>query len=190
MEYNKLPVAKQFRGTCRVVVRDDQVYLLCTKCGQYKPETDFHRSCNSPTKKGYWCKQCRREYEREYRKKSRQLSYKGGSYQILTCEFCGNEFKVSLSELNRLKSHGKRRMFCSMKCSGASRRVEKKKTPVGPRMNPWDNPNYPRKRRVCKFLKKHETEFKDDPERLSVDFLRTMFTTECKDEIKLEDDQS
>lgn len=38
--------------------------LLCTKCGRYKPTTEFHREKRTSTGYAQWCRPCYREYHR------------------------------------------------------------------------------------------------------------------------------
>jgi len=47
----------------------------CTKCGEWRPFTDFNKDKSTPDGMGYWCKQCKAEHAKEYRVKHPRKEY-------------------------------------------------------------------------------------------------------------------
>lgn len=103
----------------------------CTKCGRELDESCFSKRKDTKDGLSYVCRDCKREYDKQFRKKEiQQIEEKGkiekedknviigNDYKILICEKCGKPFKVGR------KSDGKNflvRKYCS-ECSSIKTR--------------------------------------------------------------------
>ena len=86
-----------------------------------------------------------------------------------TCQQCGKEFQVKNTGLRRqINSGAYSPKFCSHECYWESKK--------GGRLS--------RGARVCSLLTEHHETLKDDPERLSTDFLKSLIggvASECEE---------
>ncbi len=61
--------------------KDRPHHLNCAKCGENKPVSEFYaKSSNFPNLRAGYCKDCCREYQREYRERTSQVKEKRCSY--------------------------------------------------------------------------------------------------------------
>ena len=56
---------------------------VCTKCGEEKPLTEFHKSRKSHDGLGYWCKSCKKEFRKRFyeENRGRLLEYRRRYYE-------------------------------------------------------------------------------------------------------------
>lgn len=96
----------------------DMLWRLCTKCGRWKPERDFHRS---RTGQFSYCAGCRREYDRLYyraggkvRRRQRQEARREIAFSWLAeikrgvpCADCERTFPVVVMHFDHLPGEDK-----------------------------------------------------------------------------------
>ena len=171
----------------------------CSRCGLEKPLEEFVRDMTRRDGRRGWCRACKNEYGvnhyaneartvgpfkcqecgREFNLKKSEASrrrtmgkfppkycsqecYKSArrtaSQSVMgpfTCQRCGEVFYISNSSVkSKISSSGFVPKFCSRVCYQASR-----------------GEGATRRKRLCKILSAHHNALKDDPERLSTDFL-------------------
>ena len=119
----------------------------CSKCGEVKPLTEFHKNRSARDGLDHWCKSCKKESMREYCEKNRELVLKrhrrythcvknpscpavgryGAEYVTFACEVCGKEFRRNKSHVDWNYEHeGRLPRFCSRSCTDASKRKDYK----------------------------------------------------------------
>ena len=89
----------------------------CSRCAEKKPITEFHRSSRGHQP---WCRQCRREYDREYHRRRRPIrlaQQKTRHQQIWAwyldlkrdkpCADCGRSFPSSAMQFDHLPGTAK-----------------------------------------------------------------------------------
>ncbi len=73
----------------------------CTKCGRYKPLSGFHRE--GAENHQAWCKDCKREYKREYIKRPEVKTKQRATYERLKDEGYFREYHKKQSQDPRLR---------------------------------------------------------------------------------------
>ena len=119
----------------------------CTKCGEEKPLTEFHKSRKSHDGLGYWCKSCKKEPRRRHYEENLEqvlaghrrylhcvnkpacpaVGGRGAEFVTFTCEACGTEFRRLKSAVDSdYERRGALPRFCSHECYWASMRKDYK----------------------------------------------------------------
>ena len=125
----------------------------CRICGEELPLEAFNRDRKERDGHSRWCRSCQKEY------KVNSYAKEACTEGPFTCQNCGEVFYVtSPSAKSRISSGDYTQKFCSRECYHASRGSA---TPS-------------RKMGVCRILSTHHNILKDDPDRLSTDFLKSL----------------
>ncbi len=115
----------------------------CTKCGEEKPLSEFHRDRTKSDGRKSWCKLCTSGYQREYYEENREkwVGYQreynrcvnnpacpavggyGAEFVTYTSEVCGKEFRRRKARADYdYERRGSLPRFCSRQCHHASMR--------------------------------------------------------------------
>jgi Recombination endonuclease VII len=87
----------------------------CTKCGQVKPLTEFHKLATGRDGRRSECAECARERARRAYRPEDHIT----GLLRLTCQFCGQEFEY-------VKTSGRLRAYCSQRCRYGAGEAAKK----------------------------------------------------------------
>ena len=120
---------------------------VCTKCGEEKPLTEFHKDLIACDGLQHWCKSCKNECQRGYRERNQMqeavysrryyrceknpacpaVGGRGAKFTIFTCEVCGTDFRRLKSAVDHdYARRGSLPQFCSRSCKGVSERKDYK----------------------------------------------------------------
>ena len=115
----------------------------CTKCGEVKALSEFHKSKNQKDGLDVWCKTCKRAANKRRRDANRESEIKkcqrydrcvknpscpavggyGAKFVLLTCPVCGVEYRKRKSVVDYQYEHsGQTAFYCSGECFYKSRR--------------------------------------------------------------------
>ena len=125
----------------------DEPTKKCSKCGRELPLSEFCKDKTSKDRLSYWCKSCKREYDkiryethksdvitraRKYLKcvtkpSCPRVGGRGAQFELFSCEICGKEFRRSKSKVDYEYEHyGHLPRFCSSECKYESMRKSHK----------------------------------------------------------------
>jgi len=121
----------------------EELTKVCSVCGRELPLSEFCKDKTSKDRLSYWCKSCKREYDkiryethksdvitraRKYLKcvtkpSCPRVGGRGAQFELFSCEICGKEFRRSKSKVDYEYEHyGHLPRFCSSECKYESMR--------------------------------------------------------------------
>ena len=122
----------------------------CTKCGEIKPLTEFHKDVKQRDGHRSWCRSCVKKNGADRRARGAR------TVGPFICQNCGEGFYLSPSRAKVSALGGTYPpKYCSAECFRAA-------------------PTHTQRRGVCGILASHHKDLKDDPDRLSTDFLKSL----------------
>ena len=94
---------------------------ICTKCKITKPLSEFHKKSTKPLLYKSICKQCAKEYKKEYyllnkNKITKQVRLYNKKVLEVSCKFCSNKYFAVERDYNK-----GRYQYCSRSCSTKDR---------------------------------------------------------------------
>lgn len=139
----------------------DEDMKKCAVCGEVKPTSEFYPRKES--KSGYRreCKTCSKQIHKKYREdnpgvvRKRRKDYNKKHPDV-----------ISAQQTRYRKTH---------------RKEENARAKKWRQNNPERFEEIQHKYRVCKILKNHAADLRDDPERLSTEFLQTLIGYKCEE---------
>ena len=115
----------------------NELTKVCPKCGRELPLSEFCKDKTSKDRLSYWCKSCKREYDkiryethksdvitraRKYLKcvtkpSCPRVGGRGAQFELFSCEICGKEFRRLKNQVDWNYEHrGTLPRFCSKEC--------------------------------------------------------------------------
>jgi hypothetical protein len=143
----------------------EKINTPCLNCG-----IPVYRYVTPPTTNVFCTSECRRKYHLNNPRISRYEKRKVVKF-LFACQRCGKTFETT----------NIRRVFCSNECYLESY-SEKAREPIKKELPEICNKKI-EGTTCCTILKSHHNLLKDDPEKLSTDFIKKLSQCSCKEEI-------